>query len=132
MWLANKQRVRKIQHPLTHSAPYRACWISAPFGGAEFTTLQSLLKMLLETKNSPLSSTKGGWSQFSSLQRVLNSFLKWAKGWNYKKVQVSIVQVKGKQLYFVNLLVFAYDAWKWRKWTYYKNVYLWCLFDCPL
>ena len=24
--------MRKIQHPLTHSAPYRACWSSAPFG----------------------------------------------------------------------------------------------------
>ena len=69
-WLI-KQRVRKIQHPLIHSAPYRACW-----------------KCFLK-KNSPLSRTKGWWSQFRRLQRVLNFFLKRATDFTRLFWQVS-------------------------------------------
>ena len=81
-WLIN--RVRKIHHPLTHSAPYRACWISTPFGGAEFITLQSLLKMLVETKNSPLSTVWKGDEANSAGCRGW-----WIPFWNGPKVGIT-------------------------------------------
>ena len=76
-WLINRgwgkfSTLWHIQHP-TEPAE-----VQHPLGGAKFSTLQSLLKMLLETKNSLLSRTKGWWSQFSRLQRVLKFFMKQA------------------------------------------------------